>query len=103
MDFHKHVHSYNGKTSFVNNHDHVFMGVTSSPIEYQDSHIHDLWGITTYDANHMHGYKKETGPAIKLPDGSHTHRFEANTNRVEGHRHLMEGKVNPVEMEKVPE
>ncbi|MEG6584587.1 YmaF family protein [Dendrosporobacter sp. 1207_IL3150] len=86
-----HVHSYNTETDVADEHQHVIMGVSGPMCPQGNSHVHRVRGRTTFfvdgDEGHWHWYDVMSGPAIAMPDGTHTHYFSGETSVDDGHSH----------------
>jgi hypothetical protein len=89
-----HHHEIKGVTSFVEGHNHRFIGVTSEGTSYKD-HVHVYYAYTSLNHGHRHLMTGMTGKAIYLSDGTHYHEYEAFTimSIEPEHIHLFGGKT----------
>ncbi|WP_312110098.1 YmaF family protein [Brevibacillus reuszeri] len=61
----RHVHYYEGTTSFNDGHVHEYSGWTGPPISLPNgNHYHEFSGQTTYDDGHIHYYRGATSEGI---------------------------------------
>ena len=96
-----HVHDHTGITTCEKRHCHLHPGTTGIGILMDNTHYHEIIGRTTYIYDHFHTYCANTGPAISLPGGAHTHYTSFTTSYDSGHHHKITGFVMPVEMERM--
>lgn len=86
-----HVHTFMTETNVSDEHQHVMLGVSSPAREYGASHVHRLRGRTSFLSEegdgHWHMYDVMTGPAIEMPDGTHTHYYNGKTSYDDEHCH----------------
>lgn len=86
-----HVHTFLTETNVSDDHQHVMLGVSGPAREYGVSHVHRLRGRTSFlaedDEGHWHMFDVMTGPAVEMPDGTHTHYYNGTTSYDDGHCH----------------
>ncbi|MDD4601818.1 hypothetical protein SDC9_27497 [bioreactor metagenome] len=86
-----HVHTFLTETNVACEHQHIMLGVSGPFREYGGSHVHRLRGRTSFmaeeDEGHWHLYDVMTGPAVPMPDGTHTHYYNGKTSYDDGHCH----------------
>lgn len=86
-----HVHTFNTITNVADDHQHIMQAVTGPAREAGNSHVHRVRGRTSFFAGkgdgHWHWFDVVSGPAIDMPDDTHTHYFEGDTSRDCGHCH----------------
>lgn len=86
-----HVHTFLTETNVADEHQHIMIGVSGPSREYGVSHVHRLRGRTSFlaeeEEGHWHLYDVMTGPAVEMPDGTHTHYFNGTTSYDDEHCH----------------
>lgn len=95
----RHVHAYEGTTSFDKGHAHGYLGATGPAEGHGEAHYHPLVGLTTHVMGHHHRYRGITGPAVMEPRGTHTHEIQLETSFDEEHSHSISGRVQAVREE----
>jgi hypothetical protein len=87
-----HTHAFKGVTVFVDDHLHLFWGV-SGPGPNVPGHTHKIAGTTTVNDGHSHPFRMMSqGPTyVDRERFKHYHYFEGETAVVQNHRHPMSG------------
>jgi len=88
-----HVHTFITETDVEDEHQHTVLGVSGPAREHGTSHIHRVRSRTSYladeDDGHWHWFDVMTGPAVVMPDGTHTHYFNGTTSFNDEHNHAV--------------
>lgn len=88
-----HVHTFLTETDVEDEHQHAVLGVSGPAREQGVTHIHRVRSRTTYlaegDGGHWHWFDVMTGPAVDMPDGTHTHYFNGTTSINDEHSHAV--------------
>lgn len=86
-----HVHTFVAECDVACEHQHIMLCVSCPAREYGVSHVHRVLGRTSFltddEAGHWHMYDVITGPAVEMPDGTHTHYLNGTTSYADGHSH----------------
>lgn len=87
-----HTHEFKGVTVFVDDHLHLFWGVSSASPNVP-GHTHIIAGITTVNDGHSHPYRfVSQGPTyVDRVHYKHYHYYEGVTAVVLRHDHPMSG------------
>lgn len=89
----EHSHSFSGVSTLSKGHVHHYGEVTNEAPS-TTGHTHSMKGSTTFNLEHSHRYSTRTGPAIKLPNGLHYHRFETKVEITKDHFHYISGNTS---------
>lgn len=86
-----HVHTFLTEADVSCDHQHVILGVTGPSRELGDSHVHRIRTRTSFlaedDTGHWHWCDVMTGPAVEMPDDTHTHYYNGTTSYDDEHSH----------------
>lgn len=86
-----HVHTFLTEADVADDHQHVILGVTGPSCDLDDSHVHRIRTRTSFIAEdgtgHWHWADVMTGPALEMPDCTHTHYYCGTTSYDDGHCH----------------
>ncbi|CUH96881.1 hypothetical protein P22_2993 [Propionispora sp. 2/2-37] len=92
-----HVHTFNTEADVACEHQHIIQAVTGPARDSGNSHVHRVRGRTSFLSEgaegHWHWFDVVSGPAIAMPEDTHTHFIDGETSYNDGHSHTFSDVV----------